>query len=696
MKKLVTSIWFIALILAIPVIFILPPFFNKYRLKQTAIRSNANKTAPMIYFEDLNGDGTKEIVEGFEYSSSTKRLHSLQYFSANGAIYDQINFDGEYSPRLNDLFFSDLNNNQKTEIYGFTMQNDSLLLNVAEPFAEPAFQKCYFVTRIHKADNGTYDPFVRTAFSEDIDQDNEKEFIFTLQQGYSVLPKCVFSFSLASGSFLHSPIIGNNNMLIQHFLNPKNNEYEIIADGSAGYNVPDTLEVYLKDERPYLKVYNSNLRFKFDPVPFPVGISGKSKTIPAIVENNLFYYSYYFSRSAESPAPALYKINKSGEKTDSLVFPMEQRLEGLNFLKNENGNFYVLCERDKVYEVNTNLEITDEIKLNINGNFGLYAVSDINEDGIPEYFIVDADAGTHYLVTDQFKRFYPIGNDLLINTNPKITKQQFFTYDKNLTYTHSFQLNPYRYLAIPVYIVIYFFFAGFVWLMRKSQESRIKEKYELQSQVRELQLKTFRNQLSPHFIFNTFNSIISSALQGHKDEAYNLFVKVSNVLRQSLESTESILISLKRELDLVTNFIAIQQFRFENLFDFELKVDDAIEPSMFLIPKMIIQIHVENAIKHGLRPKKQKGKLSIDIEKSGKNQITIVIEDNGIGREEAQKLETGGTHLGLKTMAHFIKEINAIGKLHVNQEIIDLKDHSGNAAGTKIVLIIKKIKKYTN
>lgn len=692
MKKLVTSIWFIALLLAIPVIVFLPPFFSKYSLKQVAIRSNANKVTPMIYFEDLNGDGTKEIVEGFEYISSTKRLHSLQYFSANGAIYDQINFEGQYSPRINSLFFYDLNNNQKTEIYGFTMQNDSLLLNVAEPFGEPPFQKNYFVTCVNKARNDSYDSFTRTAFSEDTDKDGENEFVFSLQQGYSMLPKRIYSFCLSTGSFKHTPVVGNNNVFIRPFLNPESNEYEIIADGSAGYIVPDTLNVYLRDERPYLKVYNSKLGFKFEPVPFPAGISGLSKTIPVIVDGNLFYYSYYFSNSAESPDPTLYKINHHGEKTDSLVFHVSQRIEGINFLRNKAGNFYILCERGTVYEVNPDLKIVDEIKIKNKGNLGLYAFADINEDGIPEYFMIDRDDQSLFVLTDHFKRFYSAGKNLFIPSNPKIKEKQFFTYDKNLTYIYSFGLNPFRYLAIPVYLFINFFFAGIVWTIRKSQESGIKEKYELQSQVRELQLKTFRNQLSPHFIFNTFNSIISIALQGNKKEAYTLFVKISNVLRQSLESTESILISLKKELDLVTNFIAIQQFRFKNLFVFEMKIDDTIEPSSLLVPKMIIQIHVENAIKHGLLPKKQNGKLKINIEESRKNQLTITIEDNGIGREEAQKLETGGTNLGLKTMEHFIKEINAIGKLRVKQEIKDLTDDSGNAAGTKIILTIKSVK----
>jgi hypothetical protein len=679
--------------LAVPVIIILPPFFSKYKINQESTRSNANKLTPMIYFKDLNGDGTREIVEGFEYVSSSKRLHSLQYFSENGAIYDQINFDGHYNRRLNELFIGDLNRNNKAEIYGFTMQNDSLLLNVAEPFAEPEFQKSYFVVRINKSRNDLYDSFIRYAFFEDMNRDGTQEFVFTLQQGFSLLPKSIFVFSMSTESFEHTPVVGNNNMYIEHCINPENNEFEIVAGGSAGYTMPDTIDVFLSDDRPYLKVYNANLEFKFEPVPFPVGISGHLKSIPKVVNNQLFYFSFYFSRSAESPDPTLYKINSRGKKTDSLVFHVEQRIGGLNFIKNERENFYVLCGREKVFEVNTNLEIINEIKLKINGNFGLYADADINEDGIPEYILADRDNGAHYLATDHFKRFYPIGTDLLINSSPKISKHRFFTYDKNLTYIHSFKLNPYRFLAIPAYLFVYLLFAGVVWSVRKTQESRVKEKYKLQSQVRELQLKTFRNQLSPHFIFNTFNSIISVALQGDKEQAYNLFVKISNVLRQSLENTESIMISLKNELNLVKNFVAIQQFRFKNVFDFEMNIDEAIDTSTVLIPKMIIQIHVENAIKHGLLPKKENGKLKIDIQKNNKSETKIIIEDNGIGREEAKKLETGGTNLGLKTMAHFIREVNAIGKLNINQEITDKKDDEGKAAGTRVILNIKRTKK---
>lgn len=87
-------------------------------------------------------------------------------------------------------------------------------------------------------------------------------------------------------------------MYIEHCINPENNEFEIVAGGSAGYTMPDTLDVLLSDDRPYLKVYDSILVFKFEPVPFPVGISGHLKSIQEIANNQLFYFTFYFLYSA--------------------------------------------------------------------------------------------------------------------------------------------------------------------------------------------------------------------------------------------------------------------------------------------------------------------------------------------------------------------------------------------------------------
>lgn len=691
MKKALTSIWFIALVLTIPVILFLPPFFSKYVIKKEFTRSNINPGYSVIHYFDLSGDGEKEIIEGFEYFQDKGSIHSIQYFAHDGRIYDQINFEGNYHSRIRNLFFADVNQNNLAEIYAFTLKSDSLLLNVVEPFG--SLNKNYFVCKTARSPKNVFDLLINFGFFQKIPGYKNTQFVFSLEQGFSIRPKRIFIFDLESGQINHTPIVGNNNTNIQFFQNPETNNWEIIADGNAGNIIKESEHIYLKDDRPYLKIYDENLIFKIDPVPFPKGITAATKTFPITENGKTFYLTFYNSRGALSPNPTVYKISEKGEIIDSLKIDIKQQTRESMFFKFAN-DFIVYCERGIIRKINSNLEITEKFKLKNNGNLVFSQNVDINEDGIPEFLCFDLDKQNLILFTDKFKREYFVDEAVGIPSyiSSKIKKNQFYAYNNNITYNYSFRLNPYRFLSVPLFVAIYLFLVLLVWSIQKIQETRLKQKYELQKKVRELQLATFRNQLNPHFVFNTFNSIVSVALHGKKEEAHNLFFQFSTVLRKSLKNTESVLVPLIDELSLVTNFVAIQQFRFKNLFEFELNMDPEIDKSTTMIPKMIIQIHVENAIKHGLKPKRKNGKLIVNISKTERSKFRIEITDNGIGRKKASEIGTGGTNLGLKTMDEFIKEINHSQKIKVQQEITDKKDNFGNVAGTRVIIEIENRK----
>jgi sensor histidine kinase YesM len=212
------------------------------------------------------------------------------------------------------------------------------------------------------------------------------------------------------------------------------------------------------------------------------------------------------------------------------------------------------------------------------------------------------------------------------------------------------------------------------------------EKIETEKKITELQLNTIRGQIDPHFTFNVINSIASVIYKEDKESAMKMFNKFSNLLRVVITSSAKTYRSIDDEISFVKNYLEIEKFRFKDKFEYSITLDKNVDKYKN-IPKMVIQTHVENAIKHGLMHKEKEGKLSISI-KCNDNENIIIIEDNGIGREKAKHLSTKSTGIGLKIINSYYDLFNKYNKEKIIQEIIDLEDVSDNSSGTKIIIKI--------
>ena len=210
-------------------------------------------------------------------------------------------------------------------------------------------------------------------------------------------------------------------------------------------------------------------------------------------------------------------------------------------------------------------------------------------------------------------------------------------------------------------------------LLRKNQELLI-----LQSQL-------FRSQTSPHFIFNALMSIQTFLMDRDINTASKYLVKFAKLIRSILQNTQKSLISLDNEIEILKNYLSLEELRFGDKFiiDFRVDVENAEE---IQFPPMLTQPFIENAIVHGLTPSPKKGKLQVFF-KEQNNILTITIEDNGIGRKMASLKQKSSEH---KSMAIDIskKRIGLVSKRFkkkINFEIIDLKDKQNNAVGTRVV-----------
>lgn len=241
-------------------------------------------------------------------------------------------------------------------------------------------------------------------------------------------------------------------------------------------------------------------------------------------------------------------------------------------------------------------------------------------------------------------------------------------------------------------IVAIFFlsFSSFItYLYIANRRKKQLEKIKNDKKITELQLNSLKGQMDPHFTFNIINTIVSIIYKGQKEEAIKGFTKFSNLLRNVITSPETSYRTIEQEIDFVSNYLELEKFRFKEKFDFIIEIDSNINQYLF-VPKMLIQTHTENAIKHGIMHLKNKtGKLLISI-KSDVNDIIIVIEDNGIGRTMANNLSKTSTGLGIKIINSYITLFNKYNKEKIQQLIKDLYDEDSNPAGTLVTIKIPK------
>ena len=167
-------------------------------------------------------------------------------------------------------------------------------------------------------------------------------------------------------------------------------------------------------------------------------------------------------------------------------------------------------------------------------------------------------------------------------------------------------------------------------------------------QVTKLKMESIRNRVSPHFIFNILNREISSEEEGSSRRTQ--LSGLVELLRSSLEITEKLSITLEEELRFVRTYLNLQAQGLGPDFRLEWNLDPSLDTGAIYLPAMLIQIPVENAVKHGLCAIEGEKRLSVFVERDGKG-IHIRIEDNGPGyRLFTNAGHTNGTGMGTKVL----------------------------------------------
>jgi sensor histidine kinase YesM len=215
---------------------------------------------------------------------------------------------------------------------------------------------------------------------------------------------------------------------------------------------------------------------------------------------------------------------------------------------------------------------------------------------------------------------------------------------------------------------------------------------DYEKQITLLHLQSLRSQMNPHFIFNALNSIKVFLIESDKENAVLYLNKFAKLIRMVLESSREFKISLGEELDIAKLYVSLEAIRFEDGIDFTIDVERGISLRDTKVPPLVFQPFLENAVWHGLMPKKGPKSILIRVfsEEEG---VVVSIRDNGIGRAASGKMKANQTiqkqSIGISLSSDRLNFFNQSEKFNYYFEILD---HDGNSVerGTEAVFHLRK------
>ncbi len=259
--------------------------------------------------------------------------------------------------------------------------------------------------------------------------------------------------------------------------------------------------------------------------------------------------------------------------------------------------------------------------------------------------------------------------------------------------------------VVPPFYQTYGFYAlctvallGFAAYLYRKRISYIKQEEALKSEfnrkVAQLEMEALRAQMNPHFIFNALNSIEYYINEENTTDAVNYLQKFAALIRMTLQNSKQPYISLQEELASLRYYIEIEQMRLDNSFDYQIEVAEGLSTAQILIPPLLLQPYVENAIWHGLLYQdNRRGHLQIQCRQDAAR-TEIRITDNGIGRQKSAELRRHRLK-NKKSMGMIITkrrmELNqTITGIQTEVEVEDRFDAQGKSNGTSVIIHLQQ------
>lgn len=689
--RVLTNSGFIAVVLGVSLFYILDFSQEPYvfDVQREEIQTDPSKRL-YTYYADLNLDGHEER---FFYTNGIGGNAYILVYKDGVIPLDQWNFPGSLESSSTGYFVGNYDHDRSMEIACFSLKGRSIYLNIVEPYGDST----------HLVQNRLVDTIWTSDFNfvltidgarfVDINRDGSDELLFIASVGNARQPRNLYAYDIQADSLWSSPLSGicYRSPVVLDF--DRDGRNEIFCETGGSNNYPKGGISY-PDTSSYFVLLNDRLQYKVPPLPSG-GLFSTTSTLqvekdgkPALYvlvrgENNLESYSKWYT---VNPDLSLIRANP---------FPNHPGLQVGKVFKSSSG----------INQLFLDPSLTKSLFI-VNGMISDSVVNKSLKSYLPIY---NYQAGI-----PQFEYTYSVGGERdalqFVNKNGRKLAVMKLNYSDeeyrtcwadeadgrpqllltSLKYHTWFSVrpNPWQYWQYLILIGIIGSFFGFITFVRFIQSQQFARQESMRKEVLELQLKTVRNQLDPHFTFNALNALSALSTTGDTRGVDQFIGHFSRLLRIHLNTSDQVLVSLRDEIEFVVNYVELQRIRFENAFRMELEVSKDIDLDR-KVPKMLVQTHVENAIKHGLRPKADLGVVKVTIAE-GDQGIRIVIEDNGVGRGHSTVSTFESTGKGLKALGKIIVSVKQLYGMEIRQEFADLTDQEEKPAGTRVTIEIDR------
>jgi sensor histidine kinase YesM len=219
-----------------------------------------------------------------------------------------------------------------------------------------------------------------------------------------------------------------------------------------------------------------------------------------------------------------------------------------------------------------------------------------------------------------------------------------------------------------------------------------------------MQQRLLRTQMNPHFIFNALSAIQVYILENDTKKSSSFLSNFATLMRQVLRSSQYEYVTIAEEIKMLGYYLELQQLRFIEPFSFQIETDPKLDENYVLIPPMITQPFIENAIEHGIRSRGENGQVHVRFINHN-DRLGIEIEDNGIGWKPSKEngdMDKKHESMAIKITHERLEVIKKVTKKKTHLEIIDLQEKMPDKTGVlvrmeiPIINLAHKIKKTKN
>ena len=673
----------LALVPAVVIIMLVPMKRDRYLLEEVSKVIVPNHA--VSFYDDLNQDGRSEQTDISQSATNTW----FYITDAEGFLVDQWNLWGrfDFEKQYSVYMSGDYNDSGTKELFFFTLAGDSILLHGLFDIHSNSLQiRDRFIARAGPGRQRP-DPYVFTANMDDLNGDGNKELIFGISSGFSLYPRNVYAYYIDQDSLVSSPTSSYHiRGIVQADVNG-NGKREILLHGFASSNA-DAQNATYHDHTNWLMVLDQNLDFLFE----PVDLGGKYEdcfVFSSIVDNQPVIFVTVTNWKG-SPIARHYRFDHSG----AILWQGEtsESIRNVVLFNDEKGAelFAASFPNFDLALYNADMEL---VRVAPRLGFVDFKIADIDKNGENEFIGVNPTHGIMHVSRSGFR--FPVSvpfewderggaNIQLIERGGERT--QLFLQIGRYRYVFDYGPNPMYYLNFGVYLLIYAGVLAFTFLTRGVQRRQLLRQQETAKRIAELQINLVKNKLDPHFSINALNSVIQAIRDDRHKVAEDGLLQFVGMYRNMMVSADSVDRSLDEELAFTQSYLNLEKLRYDGVFDYAIEVAPGVDHST-PVPKMIVQIHAENAVKHGLAPLKSGGRLHIAVGQQ-QGSLQIVITDNGIGFTKGKEASGSRRSQGLAMMEDLYTLYYKVSKRLIVSEIEELYENSDKTVGTRVKIII--------